>query len=50
MIQVELDKLRMGGYPMARLESCLFFNKNCTHERIVSVVRIVNSESGHLFP
>ena len=54
VIEDEMDRLRMGGcYSMtgsvnpASLES---EKGKCTHERVVSVVAIINSESGHLLP
>ena len=52
-----MDRLRMGGYlfngeiaASANIASLARGKGECTHERIVSVVGIINSESGHLFP
>lgn len=57
VIEDEMDRLRMGGClfddginASVNLASLGSEKDRCTHKRIVSVVGIINSESGHLLP
>ena len=54
VIEDEMDRLRMGGClfnkASANLASLESEKGKCTHERIVSIVGIINPESSHLLP